>query len=51
LEKERKNGKTMQQEIERIKKECYKILEMERFKQKKLEEIIQEKGISTFMQI
>ena len=31
----------LEKELERIKKECYKIIEMEKFKGKKLEETIQ----------
>jgi hypothetical protein len=36
--------------MERIRKECIRIVETERFKNKKLEEIIQEKGSIFFMQ-
>jgi hypothetical protein len=31
-------------ELERIKKECYKLLEAEKFKSKKLEQSLKEKG-------
>jgi hypothetical protein len=34
----------LEQEIDRIRKECSRALEMERFKIKKLEETLQEKG-------
>lgn len=34
----------LEQEIDRIRKECSRVLEMERFKMKKLEETLQEKG-------
>jgi hypothetical protein len=40
-EKQKKCISMLEVEVDRIKKECYKILEMERFKLKKLEETLQ----------
>jgi hypothetical protein len=44
-EKYRKNVVFLEGELERIRKECMKLLEIEKFRVKKLEETIQEKGI------
>jgi RNA polymerase-interacting CarD/CdnL/TRCF family regulator len=43
-ERHQKNAGMLEQEIDRIRKECSRALEMERFKIKKLEETLQEKG-------
>ena len=37
LEKSKKNTAFMEEEMERIRKECFKLLETEKFKTKKLE--------------
>jgi hypothetical protein len=34
----------LEQEMDRMRKECARVVEMERFKAKKLEETLQEKG-------
>jgi hypothetical protein len=37
----RRNNGLLEKEIERIKKECIRLVEMERFKMKKIEETLQ----------
>lgn len=44
-EKHQSNVRFMEEEIDRIKKECFRLLESEKYQNKKLEETLQEKCI------